>query len=374
MFKPPERIALAALETRASLESWLGLVSALRERPGFWWLDSAMVESPMGQLSFAGSDPYLWLRSRGAHVEIEVMRNVRDGLALGFYRFESDPMEAARALLPRSDSVLYSTRSRKTLGHSEWHEVAGLSAGLDLPFLSGAVGYFGYEFWPHSSNPASSSRTETNCICRICHSPSSTACWPTITSPNASFSWGLVLATVAPRTRSRPEPKPSPHPAQTWMRSPDRSNPCSSRRRHRGVERRIRVPRSWARRPSRSNRPVMPVVMRSPSTSCSRRSRRETSIRRTSVSACSSRPTAIRGISIRLCVGITRRLSVRTYRFRMERRFSRVRPNAFFASTPQGRWRAGRSRARARAALRASRTTNSNRSSPGAKRTVRRTS
>ena len=145
MFESSERIALAALDCRVPEADWLRVVAALHEEPGFWWLDSALATSQHGRLSFAGSDPYLWLRSRGSQVEIEVERGIRPGLAPGYHRFATDVMETARALLPRADSLLYSTRSAGGPDHRGWHEVSGLSAGLDLPFLSGAVGYLGYE-------------------------------------------------------------------------------------------------------------------------------------------------------------------------------------------------------------------------------------
>ncbi|MEE8166979.1 MAG: aminodeoxychorismate synthase component I, partial [Myxococcota bacterium] len=67
------------------------------------------------------------------------------GLLPGHQRIVGDPIEAARALLPRADSLLYSTRSGGASRQRGWHQVAGLSAGLELPFLGGAVGYFGYE-------------------------------------------------------------------------------------------------------------------------------------------------------------------------------------------------------------------------------------
>ena len=145
MFKPSERIALAALDRPTREVEWIRLVAALHTQPGFWWLDSAMLEGRLGRLSFAGADPYLWLRARGVEVEIEVERGIRPGLLPGYQRMVSDPIEAARMLLPRADSLLYSTRFAGAARQRGWHEVAGLSAGLELPFLGGAVGYFGYE-------------------------------------------------------------------------------------------------------------------------------------------------------------------------------------------------------------------------------------
>jgi len=145
MFHPSERIALAALDRPATQADWLRVVDGLHAEPGFWWLDSALEEGRLGRFSFAGADPYLWLTARGVEVEIDVRREVRAGLGRGFHRIETDPVDCARSLLPRADSLAYSTRTTARSGNPRWHEVAGLSAGLDLPFLGGAIGYFGYE-------------------------------------------------------------------------------------------------------------------------------------------------------------------------------------------------------------------------------------
>jgi para-aminobenzoate synthetase component 1 len=145
MFQPALRIALAALDRPAKPTDWLRVVEGLRPAPGFWWLDSALPDSRLGRHSFAGADPYLWLHARGSEVEIDVRRDVRPGLAKGFHRIEADPIDSVRSLLPRTDSLIYSTRTTATSGNPHWHESSGLSAGLELPFLGGAVGYFGYE-------------------------------------------------------------------------------------------------------------------------------------------------------------------------------------------------------------------------------------
>ncbi|MBJ19342.1 MAG: aminodeoxychorismate synthase component I [bacterium] len=145
MFHRSERIALAALDRSAGRADWLRLVDGLHAEPGFWWLDSALEDGRLGRFSFAGADPYLWLTARAGEVEIDVRREVRAGLGRGFHRFETDPVDCARSLLPRADSLAYSTRTSADSGNPGWHEVAGLSAGLELPFMGGAVGYFGYE-------------------------------------------------------------------------------------------------------------------------------------------------------------------------------------------------------------------------------------
>ncbi|MBY0400851.1 hypothetical protein K2X89_11180, partial [Myxococcota bacterium] len=145
MFKPGERIALAALDRPATPDAWLRVVDGLHGGPGFWWLDSALCDGRLGRFSFAGADPYLWLRARGNRVEIDVLRPVRPGLARGSHQLEADPFDTARSLLPRADSLVYSTRTATGSGNPLWHEVDGLSAGQGLPFVGGAVGYFGYE-------------------------------------------------------------------------------------------------------------------------------------------------------------------------------------------------------------------------------------
>jgi para-aminobenzoate synthetase component 1 len=145
MFQPSLRIALAALDRPAKPAEWLRIVEELRLESGFWWLDSARTDARLGRHSFAGANPYLWLHARGREVEIDVRRDVRPGLSKGFHRIEADPIDSARSLLPRADSLIYSTRTTAAFGNPRWHEATGLSAGLELPFLAGAVGYFGYE-------------------------------------------------------------------------------------------------------------------------------------------------------------------------------------------------------------------------------------
>lgn len=145
MFHPVERIALAALDRPLAPTDWLRVVDGLHADPGFWWLDSALEDERLGRLSFAGADPYLVLSARGREVEIDVRRAVRGGLGRGFHRIDADPIETARSLLPRADSITYSTRTSGASGSRRWHEGTGVFAGLELPFLGGAVGHLGYE-------------------------------------------------------------------------------------------------------------------------------------------------------------------------------------------------------------------------------------
>ncbi len=166
MFHSSLRMALAALDRPASLDEWLSLVEQMHMETGFWWLDSALPNARLGRYSFAGTDPYLCLQARGREILLDVRRSVWQGLPHGVTRFESDPVEVARSLLPRTDSLIYSVRTQGSVeaedvaagkfdapplsasrpsNAPQWHEAAGLAEGLELPFLGGAVGYFGYE-------------------------------------------------------------------------------------------------------------------------------------------------------------------------------------------------------------------------------------
>jgi aminodeoxychorismate synthase component I len=145
MFHPSLRTALATLDRPATPAEWLRLVEGLHTSPGFWWLDTALPDGRLGRYSFAGADPYLLLRAWGHDVEVDVRREVRSGLPGGIHRFAADPIECARSLLPRADSLLHSIRTTSRSGDAFWHPAAGVSPALDLPFVGGAVGYLGYE-------------------------------------------------------------------------------------------------------------------------------------------------------------------------------------------------------------------------------------
>ena len=77
----------------------------------------------MGRASFAGCDPYLVMRARGAHVELECLRAVRPGLSPGEKHFDADPFEVLRRLMPRVPPA----------------------RAPSPDFIGGAVGYLGYE-------------------------------------------------------------------------------------------------------------------------------------------------------------------------------------------------------------------------------------
>jgi para-aminobenzoate synthetase component 1 len=93
-------------------------------RPLGWWLDSALEGSRLGRFSFLGADPWLVVRAWGSRVEIECRRAVAEGFAPGVRRVAADPLAALRALLPRPPAR---------------------DPAPELPFLGGAVGFFGYE-------------------------------------------------------------------------------------------------------------------------------------------------------------------------------------------------------------------------------------
>lgn len=123
---------VSALEIR-ELAGSLDVVAyfdALRTHAYPWLLDSgAAPGSPttaVSRYSFMGADPYLVLRGRGTQCELESRRVVASELGCGTWEVEGDPLEVARSFLPN------------------------LAVELDceaesLPFLGGAVGYFGYE-------------------------------------------------------------------------------------------------------------------------------------------------------------------------------------------------------------------------------------
>jgi para-aminobenzoate synthetase component 1 len=103
---------------------WLRIVGGLRERPGFWWLDSALVDARLGRFSFVGAEPWCVLRTRGAWCEREVRRAARPGAAAGRSVAWGDPLDALEALLPGPPAT---------------------AAPLPVPFVGGAVVALGYE-------------------------------------------------------------------------------------------------------------------------------------------------------------------------------------------------------------------------------------
>jgi para-aminobenzoate synthetase component 1 len=119
----PECSALACRELPRPA-TLLAAFEALRGDPYPWLLDSSMPGGRLARFSFAGSDPYAVLRTRGTRVEIECRRAVRPGLRPGRILAEGDPLEAIRSLLPPRPPA---------------------ADRVPFPFAGGAVGYLGYE-------------------------------------------------------------------------------------------------------------------------------------------------------------------------------------------------------------------------------------
>ena len=125
-FEARSNDVVSALHARelSQLPDPLGLLATLRGQGYPWLLDSAMQDARLGRFSFVGADPYLVLRSWGSEAELDCRRPVRPGLATGRQECIADPFELVRSLLPPPPSGC---------------------EGVSLPFVGGAVGYFGYE-------------------------------------------------------------------------------------------------------------------------------------------------------------------------------------------------------------------------------------
>ncbi|MCZ6701070.1 MAG: aminodeoxychorismate synthase, component I, partial [bacterium] len=96
-----------------------------------FWLDSAMDPAKLGRYSFMGSAPYQVLRAKGERVVLE----------RGGYREErrGDPWAAAEEC---------------------WRGEPRVERDGCLPFLGGAVGYFGYELARHLERLPSQSQDD----------------------------------------------------------------------------------------------------------------------------------------------------------------------------------------------------------------------
>ncbi len=130
MVRPPDPhaagfTALCWRETSCP-HNLLGALAALRADAFPWLLDSALSGTRLGRFSFAGADPYLVLRSFGERVELSCRRGVRPDLPAGFRVERGDPFEWVRRLLPAPPA-------------------SALRPPPDVPFIGGAVGYWGYE-------------------------------------------------------------------------------------------------------------------------------------------------------------------------------------------------------------------------------------
>jgi para-aminobenzoate synthetase component 1 len=101
----------------------VGLLDLLRGQGFPWLLDSASRDPRLGRFSFVGADPYLVVRVWGSEARLECRREVRRDLVPGRTDCVADPFALVRSLLPPAPAA----------------------GGLPVPFVGGAVGYFGYE-------------------------------------------------------------------------------------------------------------------------------------------------------------------------------------------------------------------------------------
>jgi para-aminobenzoate synthetase component 1 len=110
-------------------DSWL---CALRPDGAAWLLESALPGHPLSRWTFLGADPYAvlrgWAEPGGSRVEITCTRGVRPDVPLGHHVGSGPVGDAVRRFLPPApDSGPGDT-------------------GDDIPFIGGAVGWFGYEW------------------------------------------------------------------------------------------------------------------------------------------------------------------------------------------------------------------------------------
>lgn len=104
----------------------VALVSLLGGEGFPWLLDSSARDARLGRFSFVGADPYLVLRVWGSEAQLDCRRDVRSDLPLGRTGCVADPLDLVRSLLPAPPAP--------TSLPFPW-----------VPFVGGAVGYFGYE-------------------------------------------------------------------------------------------------------------------------------------------------------------------------------------------------------------------------------------
>lgn len=122
----PPLVCAAAAQALPQSADWLRLVAGLRQRSGFWWLDSALPGPPHGRYSFAGAEPWCTAQRRGARNIVQVHRAPpwpQNSAPTG------DAFELARSLLPPR-----AIAAAQTGAH-----------GAALPFIGGLIAAFGYE-------------------------------------------------------------------------------------------------------------------------------------------------------------------------------------------------------------------------------------
>jgi para-aminobenzoate synthetase component 1 len=105
---------------------WLPLVAGLAERRGFWWLDSALAQPPLGRFSFAGAEPWCVLRVRSDGIACELRRAP---WKLAPLPERGDALAALRALLPAPGASIVCASEERAA----------------LPFVGGLVTALGYE-------------------------------------------------------------------------------------------------------------------------------------------------------------------------------------------------------------------------------------
>lgn len=105
----------------------ISVLAALRAGGYAWLLDSSLPGAPLGRFSFVGADPYLVARARAGELRLDARRVVRPDLVPGTSVRVGDPFELVRSLMPPPPRV---TRG---------------AARCPVPFVGGAVGYWGYE-------------------------------------------------------------------------------------------------------------------------------------------------------------------------------------------------------------------------------------
>ena len=121
-------------------------LAVLRELRGDafpWMLESALADRETGRFSFVGSAPYECFRVLGSESRVEVLRPMRDEAPTGSRATAaaSSPVDALRAWLPPVPVAA---------------DAASATLAAELPFIGGAVGYFGYGFatsWEPSGEP-----------------------------------------------------------------------------------------------------------------------------------------------------------------------------------------------------------------------------
>lgn len=130
----PPLVCAAAAQALPQSADWLRLVAGLRQRRGFWWLDSALPGPPHGLYSFAGAEPWCTAQRRGARNIVQVQRAPH---WLQNFASTGDAFELARSLLPPR-AIAATTGAR----------VAA------LPFIGGLIAAFGYECAVDDTNAA----------------------------------------------------------------------------------------------------------------------------------------------------------------------------------------------------------------------------